>query len=176
MALFGIFANKKKQAIPEAPKPPSSLVRSLARHKDDLEKPIPLIEGPLFPEIPKLDLPELEPAEEALPEIEKVPEHLPAIEEIKEPEEEVPEDLPELEVEGYAREKKAPLFINVGIYSQMIDQLNVTRAKLNEYASAATRVMEIRNEKDSTMEKFRKSLEDVERKLLNIDRIIFEGG
>jgi len=190
MALFGLFKKSKEKAMPEPPKPPASmrlkieLPKISERHKDDLEKPALPFEGPLFPEIPKLEFPELEPAEEEkeLPaakpeEAEQAPEHLPEIEEFEVPEE-IPGEIPELEAEGYEipKAKKAPLFVNVGLYSEMVEQLNVTRAKLNEYASAATRVAELRNQKDISMEKWRNALEDIERKLLNIDRIVFEGG
>ena len=89
----------------------------------------------------------------------------------------IPGEIPELESFGQSpRAKKSPLFINVNVYSEMIEQLNTTRAKLNEYASAASRVIEIRSKKDAVMERWRNSREDVERKLLGIDRILFEGG
>lgn len=179
MALFGIFKKGKGTAMPQPPKP---MAKVSERHKDDLEKQVPLLEeGPLFPEIPNLELPELEPPKEfklELPqaEEEKAPEHLPELEEIS-LEEEIPEELPELETAEYApKEKRMPLFINVNIYSEMIGQLNTARAKLNEYASAAARVVEIRSEKDAAMEKWRNALEDIERKLLAVDRILFEGG
>jgi len=184
MAIFGFFKKKKEAAMPEPPKPPSSVqpkteMPQVSRHVDDLEKPSPPIEGPLFPEIPKLELPELEPAKEEKELVseetkvsEIVPEHLPEIEEIEAPEE-IPEEIPEIETVSY--KPKTPVFIDVNVCSEMIEQLNTTRAKLNEYASAAARVMELRVKKDSLMEKWRDCLEDIERKLLGIDRIIFEG-
>jgi hypothetical protein len=192
MALFGFLKKGKAKAVamPEPPKPPAGMQLRIelpksGRHADDLEKTISPLGTPLFPEIPKLELPELEPAEGEkgippvqleVPMLEPVPEHLPEIEEFETPAE-VPEELPELESFAYEpRAKKAPLFINVGIYSEMIEQLNTTRAKLNEYASAATRVIEARARKDAAMEKWRNSLEDIERKLLAIDKILFEGG
>ena len=188
MALFGFGKKNKAAAMPEPPRPPRppsppqiriEMPKLSERHTDDLEKQAPEIEGPLFPEIPRLELPELEPAEEKksiAASYEKVPEQLPELEDIEVPSE-IPEEIPEIETSGFApRIKKSPLFINVDTYSDMIEQLNVTRAKLNEYASAASRVIEFRTKKDSLMEKWRGSLEDTERKLLAIDRMLFEGG
>jgi len=176
MALFG-FGKKKEAAMPMPPKtasPPQikiEMPKLSERHFDNLET----AEGPLFPEMPKLDLPELEPAEKEMPK-EEAPFNLPEIEEMEIPKE-IPDEIPEMETPGFApMAKKSPLFINVDTYSEMTDQLNTTRAKLNEYASAAARVMEIRMRKDSLMEKWRTSLEDAERKLLAVDKILFEGG
>lgn len=183
------------------------------RHSDDLDHtPInreEKTEGPLFPEIPKLDLTEIEAGEEEkeipelfpakeislpkltlpakkfeehkfeLPELE-VPDELPEIGETKldKLDRKIPRELPELEMSNYVsvRKKKNPLFINVDSYSAMIEQLNVTKAKLNEYGSAATRVLEVRTKKAEDMEKWRNLLEDIERKLLQVDNIMFEGG
>jgi hypothetical protein len=187
MALFGISKSKKEIAIPQPPKAPSpiqlriELPNTSQRHNDDLGTPMPPREGPLFPDIPNLDLPELEPAEteKGLPplgEPEKIPEHLPELEHVELPSE-IPEELPDIEAESYSpRAKKNPLFVNVDVYAQMLEKLNATRAKLNEYVSATGRIEELRSRKEATMEKWRNGLEDIERKLLFVDKIIFEGG
>ncbi len=185
MALFGLVKNRKEAAMPQPPKPNSppqlriELPNFSKRHSDDLEKPAPRTEGLLFPDIPNLDLPELEPAE--LPmgippfeEAERIPERLPELEHIELPSK-IPEELPELEEEYIPRVKKSPLFINVDVYSEMIEKLNSTRAKLNEYVSATGRIEELRTRKESTMEKWRNSLEEIERKLLFADKIFFGG-
>jgi len=185
MALLGFLKAKKEVAVPQplkAPSPPQlklQLNNISPRHTDDLEKPMPVSEGPLFPDIPKLDLPELEPAEEEKESLfvettENIPEQLPELEHVEIPSE-IPEDLPEIEVEYSSKIKKAPLFINVDVFSGMIDKLNIIRAKLSEYVSATGRVEELKTRKESSMEKWRNNLEDIERKLLLIDRIFFGG-
>jgi len=240
MALFGLGKKKKEAAVqpmPPAPIPPDSLQVQVPhlnipdiskRHIDDLEKKeADVTEGPLFPEIPKLEINEIAEPEEknrlppeiprdsetdisktaleeefpkeitkisgfqtprtksteerelAAPKIEapkiKIPDRLPEIEDFEIPPE-VPGELPELETHEQRPLKKAPLFINVDSYAEMIEQLNVTRAKLNEYLSSSSRVLEIRAKKDESMEKWRNLLEDIERKLISIDYIMFEGG
>ena len=185
MALFGLVKNRKEAAIPQPPKSNSPIQLKIElpnfskRHSDDLERPASKTEGPLFPDIPNLDLPELEPADESIgiqpiEETERVPERLPELEHI-EISSKIPEELPELEEEYLPRAKKSPLFINVDIYSEMIEKLNSTRAKLNEYVSATGRIEELRTRKESTMEKWRNSLEEIERKLLFADKIFFGG-
>lgn len=201
MALLGFLKAKKDVAMPPPPLPPRpsmppqfkiQLGNISPRHMDDLEKPMPVSQGPLFPDIPKLDLPELEPAEEEKetffdsPPEEKeehlfvepsgnIPANLPELEQVEIPAE-IPEDLPELEVDYSSKIKKAPLFINVDVFSGMMEKLNTIRAKLSEYVSATGRVEELKTRKEASMEKWRTNLEDIERKLLLIDRIFFGGG
>lgn len=212
MALFGLF--KKKEA--EVPKPSGALKLDLtappARHKDDLEKPTPVLQGPLFPDIPKLELPELEAPEKEesdldkikLPEF-KIPElpkaekpeetlfelpelELPELEEagISKPKEvshmeiakelEAPESLPDIEEFEYRPKKQKPVFMDIRRYSEMIEQLNQMKTKIMDYANVSTKMAELKDEKEKAMEKYRYSLEDIERKLLYIDRVFFEGG
>ncbi|MEM4336955.1 MAG: hypothetical protein QXG86_03045, partial [Candidatus Woesearchaeota archaeon] len=130
MALFGLF--KKK----EVPKPVETKTEikmagyesSFAtenvlsgRHEDDLEKPTPIIKGPLFPDIPKLELPEIMAPEESkedkkvevaeegvskkieelnIPELEIGKVEIPKLEK-KVEEKEVPETIPELEIHDF---------------------------------------------------------------------------
>lgn len=191
---MGLFGFKKK--TPEVPKPSESAKTAVSdRHKDDLEKPTPVIQGPLFPEMPKLDLPELEAPEEKkeelkLPEIEEkeeIPEKLPELEipeiemlKIKRPEKEIsfeiPESLPDIEEFEYRPRKQKPVFMDIRKYNEMIEQLNQMKTKLTDYATVSTKMAEIKDEKERAMEKYRHTLEDIERKLLYADRVFFEGG
>ena len=185
MALLGFLKAKKEIAVPQPPKAQVPLQLKLQlnnlsqRHTDDLEKPIPMDEGPHFPDISRLDLPELEPAEEEgeplfVETTENIPAQLPELDHVEIPAE-IPEELPEIDVEYTSKIKKAPLFVNVDVFSGMIDKLNTIRAKLSEYVSATGRVEELKTRKESSMEKWRNNLEDIERKLLLIDRIFFGG-
>lgn len=119
-------------------------------------------------------------------------------------EEEVPEKLPpleEAEVEGLPAPSKrlfpkeiekpiiaeheegleimrrmpaAPLFVHVDNYQQLINNISSIRNSLKDSDNIFLRLNEIKNTQNSTFEKFRNTLEDVERKLIFIDKSLFE--
>jgi len=122
----------------------------------------------------KLELPELE-TEEVVPlEFPEKEEELPGIEL---PEElDIPEALPELEDFEYRPKKQKPVFININKYNQMIDQLNKMKTKLTDYSAISSKIVQIKDSKDKALEKYRQTLEEIERKLLYVDKTFFEGG
>ena len=202
---MGLFGFKKKEI--EVPKPSETKKEAVSdRHNDDLDKPTPVLQGPLFPEMPKLDLPELEAPEEKpieikLPEIKipemppkmaidkkEIPDELPELELpelgiLKAPKREtsilkfaIPESLPDIEDFEYKPKKQKPVFMDIRRYASMVEELNQMKTKIMDYATVSGKMTEIKDEKERAMEKYRHSLEDMERKLLYVDRVLFEGG
>ncbi|MBN1544727.1 hypothetical protein JW898_04665 [Candidatus Woesearchaeota archaeon] len=72
------------------------------------------------------------------------------------------------------REPKGPLFIRTDRFRAIIDDIEQVRAKFKEEDDTFFRITEIKNAQDQKFEEFRQSLEDVQRKLLFIDRSLFE--
>lgn len=196
VALTSLIKRKKDtgKALPmlEPLKPLESAVAKPERHVDDLEVSLPLPSipeetekapslpsappkaappMPTFPEIPKeeakaeeIPLPEIP---EELPELEELPPEVKA--EIKEAPAEI---IPEIEI---PEAKEKPIFINLDKYKAVIETLNTMRSNLLKYSELPTKMADIKISKDTTYEKFRNVLEDVERKLLYIDKNVFGG-
>ncbi len=147
--------------------------------------PIPEVPELAFPEIPMHSEPEsIESAPETIPEISEeisvselseIPEApgiIPDIEELGA--EEHMAETPELRFS--ARRTTKPLFINVDNYRELMEQLSNAKSVLAEHAGFSSKLGDIKVSKDESYEKFRGNLEAIERKLLYIDKIIFEGG
>jgi len=183
-----MFGFKKKQplSLPELPPPPSP---------PDFAKPqgdIPMITpGETLPELPELpaapsfehdeglaeapapELPELPAPEEAAPSwTPEIPE-APAMPELAQVEEhEVSVFDRTIAAPERAFRPVGPTFISVDEYRAIMENSNRVRAKLMEAEEFMRRLNEIKAEEEKTFERWRGQLEDVERKLGHIDRVI----
>ncbi|MBU2560890.1 MAG: hypothetical protein KKD17_01235 [Nanoarchaeota archaeon] len=72
------------------------------------------------------------------------------------------------------REVRGPLFIRTDRFRAIIDDIEQVRAKFKEEDDTFFRITDIKNAQDQKFEEFRQSLEDIQRKLLFIDRSLFE--
>ncbi len=108
------------------------------------------------PEMPEIPKPEYERKEEyekpELPEL-------------------APVEEPSLEREA-VRKPISPAFVAMDEYRNILDQSNRVRAKLSEAEEFMHRLEEVKVEEEKTFERWRGQLEDVERKLGHIDRLI----
>ncbi len=147
-------------------------------------KPVTIPEAPelAFPEIPEIEAQE-NPSEEApgisekefsLPELPEIPEAPGIIPDIEELGGEKLQELPGLSVS--ITKSRKPLFVNIDDYRELISQLSNAKSLLAENAGFAARVNNLKVSRDEAYEKFRGALETIERKLLYMDKIIFEGG
>lgn len=181
-----MFGFKKKQplSLPELPPPPSP--PDFAKPQGDIPMITPaeaLPELPELPAAPGFEHDEEVPAPE-LPEVPR-PEEAPALAEAPEVSEApaMPELAPvdESEVSVFDRTIAAPeravrpvgpTFISVDEYRAIMENSNRVRAKLMEAEGFMHRLNEIKVEEEKTFERWRSQLEDVERKLGHIDRVI----
>jgi len=69
-----------------------------------------------------------------------------------------------------------PVFVNVGSYKGIMDSVVVIKNNLKEAEEVIERMNGIKNEEDKEFEKWRQSLEDVQRKISYVDKVIFEAG
>lgn len=180
MALF--FKKKKKGSPPELPpppEPPSEDVRKLGDlpaikpGMPSLPEEVPAPEMPPAPEyapneIPAPELPEIPPPEEMPSRVPfpEIPEETAPIAEMPEypaPVEEKPERI---------RKPLGALFVAMDEYQKILDDSNKVRAKLMEAEEFVQHLKELKDEEEKTFARWRSHLEDVERKLTKIDRLL----
>jgi hypothetical protein len=71
-------------------------------------------------------------------------------------------------------EEKGPLFVNITGFKELLGEVDDIKKSLKKGMSALNNVMELKDLEDSKMMKWQKSLEDMERKLMYVDKILFE--
>jgi hypothetical protein len=71
-------------------------------------------------------------------------------------------------------EPKGPLYVPVEDYKAVLDGTEHVRNNLKEATDVLGRLNELKNEEDREFEKWRGELEDIQRKLTYVDKIIFE--
>lgn len=168
MGLFG-FLKKKKDELPLPPPPSPPDIPTIL--KGDIESIRPEMAEEYAPEMP-----EMHPMEEFAPE-----RLLPAPAGEKEvmvfdrtvPREEF-EAEPAPEVVRHMPVQ--PTFVAVEDYKRIINDTNVVRSKLMEAENFVRRLGDLKNEEERAFDKWRSQLEDVEKKLSYVDKLIAKAG
>lgn len=123
-------------------------------------------EQPEFPEAPTPEIPEAPSPDEVSPMDVREPV---AVEEptlAEAPEISSPERLERV------RRPVGPAFVSVDEYRSILDNSNRVRSKLMEAEEFVRRLNDIKVEEEHTFEKWRVQLEDIERKLAHVDKVI----
>lgn len=194
--MFG-FGKKKQPSLPELPPPPSPPafpapegdIPSIRPSEEMLaapsfepseEKSIELPEAPApempeFPEPGQLQ-PEMPAEMEELPKFAKFEPDTGHVEPLV-PEEqpmEIPEEAPSYEApeRETIRRPIGPAFVAVDEYRSIMDHSDRVRSKLAEAEEFVHRLSEIKADEEKAFDKWRSQLEDIERKLGQIDRVI----
>ncbi len=134
---------------------------------------VPPLEG--LPEAPDFGAEPSIPArakEEYLPEPE--PDYGQEMPETIGPEEHPAYFAPEEPAAPQRKEMRGPLYIRSDRFKAVLDDIEQIRAKFKEEDDFFMRISDIKSAQDQKFEGFKKSLEDVQRKLLFIDRTLFE--
>jgi hypothetical protein len=71
-------------------------------------------------------------------------------------------------------EPKGPLYVPIEDYRAVLEGADHIRSNLKETSDILGRMNELKNEEDREFEKWRGELEDIQRKLTYVDKIIFE--
>lgn len=141
--------------LPEAPTP--EMPEAPAPKPEEMAAPEELHEtGHEEPQVPEFAMDEMPRTVEPLTPIEES--HEPAFE-------------PRLDRET-VRPRAGPAFVSVDEYRTIMSHSDRVRAKLSEAEEFMQRLNEIKNEEEKAFDKWRGQLEDVERKLGQIDRLI----
>jgi hypothetical protein len=149
-------------------------------HEDDLdEPPVPVFEGEQY-DVSKSVNDNIEFVPDKLPplDMEDVPAE-PYIGGMSEAYKEEPAKLKAeiIEEEPISRAIRTPecLFVKASEHEECIRDIEEINILADQGEEKSLRLSEIKNLKDSTFEKFKKTMEDIERKLVFIDKTVFEG-
>ncbi len=195
--MLGLFKKKPSLSMPELPPPPSPPDFSkpvgdipAIQASDAIEGPEELPAPGEMPEFPSfesrpggMEMPELPsaPEREEQPELPEAP--LPELPEAPTPDGMEPVESrgpftveePTLEPSGRVetvRRPVGPAFVSVDEYRSILENSNRVRAKLVEAEEFVRRLNEIKAEEENAFEKWRVQLEDIERKLAHVDKVI----
>lgn len=84
----------------------------------------------------------------------------------------VREELGELEEREHLSLKK-PIFVDLDLFKSMMDEVGMTKKNLKAMDDGISRLEDFRGDKQKEFEKWRKALEDIQRKLIYADRTLF---
>lgn len=69
---------------------------------------------------------------------------------------------------------KAPVYVKVDEYRDVLDALNVIRSKLNKAKTTLNKLHELKNKEDNELQYWENALTDVDKKVDYIDKSLFE--
>lgn len=193
--MFGFIRKNKQESLPELPPPPSP--PEFPMPQGDIPRIRSPDEMPEFPSAPSFDNDEekaLEIPEVPMPEMPEAPEpglgeeiELPQMSDMGHAEPFVPEDAHEIETPETQQEEApsfevperetvrrpvGPTFVSVDEYRTIMEHSDRVRSKLSEAEEFMHRLVEIKADEEKIFDKWRSQLEDIERKLGQIDRVI----
>ncbi len=71
-------------------------------------------------------------------------------------------------------EREAPVFVKVEDYKDVLEVLDLIKSKLDQAKVILGNINELKNEEDSEIALWESTLNDIEKKVNNIDRVLFE--
>ena len=73
------------------------------------------------------------------------------------------------------REQKGmPVFVKVDEYKEILDVLDMIKSKVNEIRNTLGSINSLRNEEDAELAMWNNTINEIERKIDSIDKIMFE--
>ena len=68
----------------------------------------------------------------------------------------------------------APVFVKVDEYKEILDVLDMVKGKISEIRETLSSINELRSEEDSEVSMWNGTIDDIEKKIEEIDRMMFE--
>jgi hypothetical protein len=168
MGFLGFLKKSKEKgvvkSVSELEFPPLPSEEELFGDEEELEIPSP----PPFLEEKMKEKEEKEEAIEEMPELPE-PEVTKGVEVMP-----MPQVISKAEKELKLRPRKA-LYVKINRYKAVLGELKLSRNRLTEAEQALERISGLKVFKDKEFEKWREGLEDLQRKLIFVDRTIFGG-
>ena len=173
MGILDIFKRKDKM-LDLPPPPPPELLTQDTLPQDDLELP-PL---PDLPDLPPLennqDVQAQKPYE--IPALDDENDlALPPLEPMPRPTQRQTETNQQPMTAENKKERPGQLFIEVDEYKNILEDITIIRNKVKESDYVAEALTDLRNKVDVEFEKWREDFEEMQRKLLYMDKVLFEG-
>lgn len=175
---MGLFFKRKKKEMGGVPPPPPPAEGGV--EEEAKEKPIPEL-PPLESEkhLPS-EMPEIKPGEKK-----KAPSGMPEFPEAPEEEKEAEKEKKAEEVEEPAEEEvKAPApvkeiaaqkFVTVSSFQTVLTEADAIRSSIRKAEDVIARISELKKEEEKEFVMWRAQLEDAEKKLAYVDKVIFKG-
>ncbi|HLC62449.1 MAG TPA: hypothetical protein VJI52_05530 [Candidatus Nanoarchaeia archaeon] len=70
----------------------------------------------------------------------------------------------------------APVFVKVDDYKEILDVLDMVKGKLGEIRGTLNSIHDLRNQEDAEVSMWNSTIDEIEKKIENIDKMIFEPG
>lgn len=67
-----------------------------------------------------------------------------------------------------------PVFVRIEEYKEVLDIMNMVKNKIDQAKEILGRINELKNEEDAELELWRSGIEEVERKIMFVDKTLFE--
>lgn len=155
---MGWLFKKKQQKMDIPPPPPPE------EGGKDL-KELKSAELPEIPEHPPSELHEIKPEKtEEIVSMPKMPEFP-----------EMPKESEKLKMPITKEEAAGPKFVNITSFQTVMEKADEIRGSLKKAENVIIKLGELKNEEEKEFEKWRAQLEDTEKKLSYIDKVIFKG-
>lgn len=71
-------------------------------------------------------------------------------------------------------EEGMPVYVRIDEYKDILNVMNMIRNKIEEAKETLNKINELKNEEDAELELWRAGLEEVERKVIFVDKTLFE--
>jgi len=193
MAFLGIGKKKMKSLPPLGmpPMPPAELTKQRFPEMPSFPELPPLPEMPTFEDKPK-NAQTLKPVMEIgqsptkepedmpmddfpnMPELPPIPEYEPEQENTNATEYTKLEEMPPFEEEKKEYSRIKPLFIKSTDYKAILSGINTVKNRIRETERIMEEIDNIKKEKAKQFEEWRNLLEDIQRKLVYVDKQVFE--
>ena len=69
--------------------------------------------------------------------------------------------------------KETPIFVKVDKYEDVLDTMNTIKAKINDIKVTLGKINELKNNEDAELEAWQTTVEDIEKKMLYADGVLF---
>ena len=67
-----------------------------------------------------------------------------------------------------------PVYVRIEEYKDVLDVMNMIRNKIDDAKETLAKINELKNEEDAELELWHTGLEEVERKVIFVDKTLFE--
>ena len=68
----------------------------------------------------------------------------------------------------------APVFVKVNEYKEILDVLEMIKAKINEMHETLGKINDLRNEEDAEVSMWNNTIDEIEKRVNDIDSMMFE--
>lgn len=70
--------------------------------------------------------------------------------------------------------EEMPVYVRIEEYKDVLDIMNMIRNKIEDAKETLAKINELKNEEDAELELWHTGLEEVERKIIFVDKTLFE--